>query len=84
MVTLADDLVPDQLWGGGGTLAADPASPALRWPASHDPRSQLLRRDRVHGPHLYPVAAAPSPGAGLRLARHGLATAEPVGHGRGV
>jgi hypothetical protein len=38
--------------------AAGTASPALRRAAPCDPRSQLLRRHRLHGPHLDPVAAA--------------------------
>ena len=58
MTTLVDDLVPDELWATGGTAAASPAAPALRRPAPHYSRPGLIRRDRVHGPHLDPVAAA--------------------------
>jgi hypothetical protein len=52
--------------------------------APDHPGPQLLCRDRVHGPHVHPVAPAPNPGAGLRLTRHSLVAAEPVGHGRSV
>jgi hypothetical protein len=44
-----------------------PGRPSLRchpertWPPPFDPRPGLLRSDRVHGPHLHPVAAAARP-----------------------
>ena len=46
--------------GAGGALAAGPAPPSLRRPAPHHPRSQLLRRDRLHGPHLHPWRLLPA------------------------
>jgi hypothetical protein len=53
MATLVDDLVPDELWALVASLL----------PAPRDPRSQLLRGDRLHGPHLDPVAVAARPGS---------------------
>src|SRR5215212_10464557 len=70
--------------GAGGTAAAGPAPPALRWPAPCHPRSQLLRRDRVHGPHLDTVATPASPTARLRLARDLLAPPHRMGRRRRV
>src|SRR4029450_247285 len=64
-----------------GTVAAGPTSPAVRWPAPRCSRSQLLCRDRVHGPHFDPVAAAARPGAWLWVAGDLLAPAHRVGQG---
>ena len=53
--------------GAGGALAAGPAAAALRRPAPCHPRPKLLCRDRLHGPHLDPLAAAAGQGAWLWL-----------------
>jgi hypothetical protein len=58
MTTLADDLVPDQLRALVAPCCQPRLSP-IRRPASHHPRSQLLRRDRAHGADLHAVAATP-------------------------
>ena len=52
MTTLADDLVPDQLRALVAPCCQPRLSP-IRRPASHHPRSQLLRRDRAHGADLH-------------------------------
>jgi hypothetical protein len=84
MTTLADDLVPDELWALVEPLAAGPAAPALRRPAPCHPRSQLLRRDHLYGPHLDTVAAPASPTARLRLAGDLLAPPHRMGQRRRV
>jgi hypothetical protein len=46
--------------GAGGTAAAGPTTPTLRWPPPHHLRPGLLRRDCVYGPHLYPWRLLPA------------------------
>jgi hypothetical protein len=58
MTTLADDLVPEELWAIVEPLL--PAPPRPPYGGRHRTISDraCLGRDRVHGPHLHPVAAA--------------------------
>jgi transposase len=66
MATLADDLVPDELWALVEPLLPAPPHPALRRPAPHHPRPGLLRRGRVHGRTSTPWRLLPAqqPGCG--------------------
>src|SRR5215218_10483869 len=68
----------------GRTPAACRTSPLVWRPTANGSGSQLFRRDRLHGPHLDPVAAPASPGTWLWLAGDGMAPVERVGQGRGV
>jgi hypothetical protein len=70
--------------GGHPTVAAIATAPSLWRPAPHHRRPQLPRRDRLHGPHLHPMAPAACQGARLRVGIHRLAPAGPVGQGRRV
>ena len=71
----AEDLVPDELWQMVAPLL--PAPLALVWrPTANGSGSQLFRRDRLHGPHLDPLAAPASPGTWLWLAGDGMAPVE--------
>jgi transposase len=54
MTTLVGQLLPDELWRLVEPLLPRPA-PLVGRPASCHPRPQLLRRDRLHGPHLHSV-----------------------------
>jgi hypothetical protein len=53
MTALADGLVPDELWAMVEPLLPVPPRPP------YGGRHRMLRRDRLHGPHLHPLAAAP-------------------------
>ena len=81
MMTLADDLVPDEL-GRWSNPCCGPATPTLRWPAPQYLRPGLLGRDRVHGSHLHSLAANTCPRAGLWLAGDMLAAPDRVGQRR--
>jgi hypothetical protein len=54
MMTLADELVPDELWALVAPLLAVPPSLAVGRQAPCHPRPSPLHCDRVHGPHLNP------------------------------
>ncbi len=84
MTSLVDKLVPDDLWAIVESLLPAPPRPPYggRQRTIGDP--QLLRRHRVHGPHLYPMAALARSRTRLRLAGDRLAPAGPVGQGRRV
>jgi hypothetical protein len=84
MTTLTDDLVPDQLWALVAALLPAPPRPPYggRRPAPDHLRPGLLGRDRLHGPHLHPLAAAARPGAWLRLTRDLLAPPHRMGQRR--
>ena len=84
MATLIDDLMPDELWALVEPLLQAPPRPPYGGPAPCHPRSQLLRRDRLHGPHLDTVAAPASPTARLRLAGDLLAPPGRMGRRRRV
>src|SRR5919198_489901 len=84
MATLVDDLVPDGLWAiVEPLLPAPPRPPYGGGPPGH-PRPGLLRRDRLYGPHLHPLAAAARPRAWLRLTGDLLAAPDRVGQRRRV
>jgi hypothetical protein len=61
-----------------------PAASALWRPAPHHLRPGVSGRDRVHGPHLDPVAAAARPRTRRWLARDLLAAPHRVGQRRGL
>jgi hypothetical protein len=67
--------------GDGCTAAACRTSPLVWRPTANGSGSQLFRRDRLHGPHLHPLAAAARPRAWLRVTCDGMAPVERVGHG---
>jgi transposase len=79
MTTLADDLVPDQLWAIVEPLL--PAPPRPPYGGRHRTISDraCLAAIVYMGPHLHPLAAAARPRAGLRLARDLLAAPHRVG-----
>jgi hypothetical protein len=72
MTTLADDLVPDELWALVAPLLPAPTAPALRRSAPHHLRLGLPGRDRVHGPDgtvALAVTGASGETAGMRTRR---------------
>jgi hypothetical protein len=81
MTTLVDKLVPRRAAAAGQAAAATPAPATLGRPAPHHPRPQLLRRDRLYGAHLHPMAAAASQRTALRLAGDRLASPCRMGQG---
>ena len=61
MTTLINHLMPNQLWALVEPLLPAPPRPTYGGRHRVITRSQLLRRDRVQGPDLDPVAAAARP-----------------------
>jgi hypothetical protein len=76
MTTLVDTLVPDDLWVIVQPLLPPPPRPWWGGRRRTIPDRNCFAANRVHGPHVHPLAPAPSPGAGLRLTRHRLAAAD--------
>src|SRR5215218_5952652 len=84
MTTLVAALVPDDLWAILQPLLPPPPRPWWGGRRRPIPDRNCFAAIEFMARTSTPLAPAPSPGAGLRLTRHGVATAEPVGHGRGV
>jgi Putative transposase of IS4/5 family (DUF4096) len=84
MTILVDDLVPDELWALVAPLLPAPPRPPYGGRHRAIPDRNCFAAIAFMARTSTPWRLLPSPGAGLGLTRDGLATAEPVGHGRGV
>ena len=73
MTTLADDLVPDELWAIVEPLLPAPPRPPYGGRHRTVPDRDCFAALVYMGPHLDPLAAGARPGARLRLAGDVLA-----------